>query len=325
MQITKGFYFSFFIVVSFFQVAKAQSHENNESYFFDFEHIKSSIAYLESPSLLRLMTVADTQAMKHLKNHSDRTGYYSKESSTKDIAKDLLVNKSYSKEVLSQVSSLFQVIKKDKKKQDFCTKQVVQYLPNDFTFKGHLYFTWGYDIGVSMDENASINLAHKTFRKSINEVWYYCIHELHHVGFQQYNPFPDISKVQTKKQLFTLVQYLTFLEGTAVYAAYHARKQNQHLEDPDYIALENPNTIQQMTTEYFEIYRFIKKQADEQGNKALTSNDWNLINNLSDGKRLWYRVGGMMAQKLDKQLGREKYKALIKQPPQRFFNAYDEL
>ena len=306
------------IFFNFSGAVNAQETENTRNELFNFEHVQTAIRYLENPSDENLKSIANSNAMKHLKNHSDRTGYYDKNATVEEIALDLLTKKNTTHKKLVSTKKLVDIIAENKEKQQYCISQTLQYLPDDFVFTGHLFFTWGYDIGVSMDENASLNLAHNTFHKSIDEVWYYCIHELHHVGFQQYNRFPDFAKVTPGPQLFELVQYLTFLEGSAVYAAYVARADNKDLTDPDYIALENPTTMQAYTQEYFHTYNMIASIGDS----ALNEDDWNLLNNLSDGKRLWYRVGASMAEKLDKKLGRHAYKKIIKQGPQAFFDAY---
>lgn len=315
------FYIFLAIFLTFSHGSNAHEVSKNHNDFFDFEHIQSAIKYLTTPSNNNLKSVANSNAMKHLKNHSDRTGYYSKTTSIEEIALDLLTNKKPTPEKLIATQNLVDKIAKNKEKQQYCLNQTLQYLPSDFTFSGHLYFTWGYDIGVSMDTNASLNLAHKTFHKSIDEVWYYCIHELNHVGFQQYHQFPDLAKITTGKQLFELVQYLTVLEGSAVYSAYEARAKNNALTDPDYIALKNPKTMKIYTQEYFQTYNAIAAI----GERTLNDEDWNLLNDLSDGKRLWYRVGAAMAQKLDKELGRHKYKSIIKKGPDAFFKAYKAL
>lgn len=314
--------FRYYIILAIFSnfsgVINAKETENTPGELFNFEHVENAIKYLENPSDENLKNIAQSNAMKHLKKHSDRTGYYNKKATVEEIALDLLTKKNTTQEELESTKKLVGVIGENREKQQYCINQTLQYLPDDFVFTGYLFFTWGYDIGVAMDENASLNLAHDTFRKSTDEVWFYCIHELNHVGFQQYHQFPDLAKVTTGKQLFDLVQYLTVLEGSAVYAAYAARVENKGLTDPDYIALENPITMREYIKEYFHTYNMIALIGD----RALNDEDWNLLNNLSDGKRLWYRVGANMAEKLDKKLGRYAYKNIIKQGPQAFFDAY---
>ena len=73
--------------------------------------------------------------------------------------------------------------------------------------------------------------------------------------------------------------------------------------------------------EYFEIYEKVRLI----GNRDLADEDWNLLNNLSDGKRLWYRVGAKIAAKIDASLGRTELILLIQSGPDAFFDAYFDL
>ena len=52
--------------------------------YFDFEHVLLSIGYFEEPSDRNLQLLAQTEALVHLKRHSDRTGYYPAEFSKLD-------------------------------------------------------------------------------------------------------------------------------------------------------------------------------------------------------------------------------------------------
>jgi hypothetical protein len=288
---------------------------------FDFNHIKYSLIYLENPTAENFANVANSQAMQHLKNHSDRTGYYSKESTPEEIAKDLLASDEINQNFVNEAKQLLTYAQNSKDEQSYCTSKTKEYLPHNFKFDGKLYFTWGYDIGVSMDQNASLNLIHKKFREDAEEIWFYCIHELHHIGVQHFTRFPDLSTIQTGNDLFALVKYLTFLEGSAVYASYEARQRNNALDDPDYIALEDSEIMDKYHREYFEIYEKVRLI----GKRNLDDEDWNLLNNLSDGKRLWYRVGAKIAAEIDASLGRTKLNLLIQSGPDAFFDAYFDL
>ena len=167
--------------------------------------------------------------MKHLKRHSDRTGYYPLEASELDIAGEMLQGQA---QHLDGVRTLLGRVRRDHRGMDLCLSEASAYLPEDFSFTGKVFFTFGYDIGVAMDRNASLNLAHPRFRKDPDEVWYYCIHEVHHTGVMHYHPMPRLGDVTTTSQLVELVRYLTFLEGTAVYAAHDARRRGQFLASP---------------------------------------------------------------------------------------------
>ena len=137
---------------------------------FDVQHVIRSIEYLQDPSPEKLSRVADTPAMKHLKRHSDRTGYYPLEASELDIAGEMLQGQA---QHLDGVRTLLGRVRRDHRGMDLCLSEASAYLPEDFSFTGKVFFTFGYDIGVAMDRNASLNLAHPRFRKDPDEVWYY--------------------------------------------------------------------------------------------------------------------------------------------------------
>ena len=99
--------------------------------------------------------------------------------------------------------------------QQMCLSEAVKYDPPDAKIEGKLFFTWGYDIGVAVWRIASLNLAHRSFREDRAEIWYYCIHELHHTLVMKNYPMPRLADVKDTRQFLELVQYLTFLEGRA--------------------------------------------------------------------------------------------------------------
>ena len=82
--------------------------------------------------------------------------------------------------------------------------------------------------------------------------------------------------------------------------------------------LQNQQLMEQFEKEYFEIIDHFKSEPD----KIITNADWEMIAPLSDGKRLWYRVGALMAEKIDKELGRERLNSLLTEDPQEFINTY---
>ncbi len=294
---------------------------NAEADIFDFNHIEYSIAYLRNPTIDNLTRIVESDGMDHLKNHSDRTGYYSKTKRKVEIARDIISQKYLASGDLDKVEELVAYVKREREKQKDCVSKFKEYLPSDLEFEGKLFFTMGYDIGVSMDKNASLNLSHKKFIANREEIWFYCIHELHHAGLQHFHQFPDLSSINDGKKLFELVKYLTFFEGTAVYASYEARKRHNSLQDGDYQALENKEQMRAFDEAYFATYERVKQI----GNRALEDEDWELLNNLSDGDRLWYRVGAQMAQTIDKSLGRVRLNQLVESGHDRFFETYFDL
>jgi len=285
---------------------------------FDYGHVRQAIRYLEDPSPENLELLAQTEAMLHLKRHSDRTGYYPPGASHLDIAADLVSDPEARDSVEAVRSLLFRVVL-DRRGQQMCLSEAVEYGPPGAEIDGKVFFTWGYDIGVAVWRNASLNLAHHRFREDPSEVWYYCIHELHHTLVMKDHPMPRLADVKDTRQFLKLIQYLTFLEGTAVYAAYDARARGGALAaDPDYVALENPTVMKDYEQAFFRLYQ----QVEGFEWRSLVDEDWALLDELSEGDRLWYRVGARMAETIDRESGREALRRAVQEGPVAFFDYY---
>ena len=289
---------------------------------FDLEHVELALTYFAEPDAQILQRIAESRATEHLLTHSQRTGYYSPETSALELTKILLARPAPTEEALTTVASLVNIVKTNQERQIACVNEALMYLPTGVSFANPLFVTWGYDIGVAMDGAASINLAHEHFAEDPGEVWFYAIHEMHHAGLTTYHPMTKVSEISTTRELFSFLTYSTFLEGTATYAAYNARKRHGALSnDPDYVALTDKVRMNGLRARYLEIYERMKSTP----NRPLQESDWLALETLSGGDRLWYRVGAEMAAALDAHLGREKFKATLVEGPEAFFDAYFSL
>lgn len=192
---------------------------------------------------------------------------------------------------------------------------VLRYLPAGFRFHGSLFLTFGYDIGVAFAPNASLNGAQRHFDGHPRELLYYAIHELHHAGFMSLRPplrFPDF---KTCRDLLSAIQYHTQLEGMAVFAAWEPRRAGNALgDDADYIALEDAARMGKDTTDYFREYDALASRGDQ----PLDADARAVTERMSGGERLWYRVGALMARRIEEAQGRPALIALIGQDPARF-------
>jgi len=286
---------------------------------FDFEHVEKALAYFASAEEQFLERIAESRATEHLLTHSQRTGYYPPGTSGFDLTKTLLGSPGPEGGRLERVEALVSYVRANSERQASCLQEAKKYLPDRFEFAGPLFVTWGYDIGVAMDGSASLNLAHDQFLEDESEVWFYCIHEMHHAGVTGQHPMVKISEIATTKQLFSFLRYSTFLEGTATYAAYEARAQAGALaRDRDYVALTDESRMDRYRARYFEVFKRMKSAPDRQ----LQNSDWQVLEDFSDGDRMWYRVGAAMAAAIDKKLGREKFKEIIAEGPDAFIGAY---
>ena len=162
-----------------------------------------------------------------------------------------------------------------------------------------------------------------TFWNDRKEIWFYCIHEVHHSGVMQIHPMPQIiSDIDTAQELTDFVRYATFLEGLAVHAARDARREAGALEqDRDYVALGDTENLAHVLTVYWQQLSFIDKEIGV----PLSDVHWKLVEEMSSGDRLWYVAGAAMAAAIEDSLGRNGLLEIIRQGPDAFFNAYNEV
>lgn len=286
---------------------------------FDFEHLETTLAYFAEPDEQTLVKIAENRATAHLLAHSERTGYYPPGTTGLELTRILLDNPGAEGGRPAKVKALVGYVRANPERQTACLDEAKKYLPDQFDFSHPLFVTWGYDIGVAMDGSASLNLAHDHFLEDENEVWFYCIHEMHHAGATSHHPMVKISEIATTRQLFAFLKYSTFLEGTATYAAYDTRARAGALaRDRDYVALSDDERMDRYRSRYFEIYERMESAPD----RHLLESDWQSLEDFSDGDRLWYRVGAAMAATIDRKLGRARFKAIIAEGPDKFFEAY---
>ena len=191
----------------------------------------------------------------------------------------------------------------------------LRYLPADFRFEGSLFLTFGYDIGVAYPPNASLNGASRRFEGHPRELLYYAIHELHHAGFMSLHPplrFPDF---KTCRDLLAAVRYHTQLEGMAVLAAWDRRRaENAIAGDGDYAALEDAGRMARDVADYFRDFDGLERRGDE----PLDAEARAVVERMSGGERLWYRVGALMARRIEERLGRPALVDLVEDGPLRF-------
>jgi hypothetical protein len=199
---------------------------------------------------------------------------------------------------------------------------VLRYLPDGFRLHATLFLQYGYDIGVAFGPAASLNCAHKRFEEHPRELLYYAIHELHHVAFMSYQPPPRLQNLKTCAGILKLVKYSTELEGMAVWAACKRRSGEHALaDDPDYVALADEARMKRYEASYFEDLRYLDRRGAEPADAAA----WAVVERMSGGERLWYRVGALMAQRIEQKLGRHALVELIKKGPDSFLAAYSAL
>jgi Putative zinc dependent peptidase (DUF5700) len=285
----------------------------------NFDHVRVAMDYFEDPTQRHLADVAFTEAAEHLRRHAGITAFYPAGASAFDISADLL-REIPSTDFIVEIAERVTRVKSDIPAQEMCFNEAREYLPDNTRFQAPLYVTWGYDLGASMDGTSSINITHPKFGEDLGEFWFYCIHQMHHAGLTALNPWPfAMREISTTLEMQAQIEYLTFLEGTAVYAAYDARKRASALQnDEDYIALDDPLRMDRYEARFADILRRFRTH-----DRALDEDDWALFDELTNGERLLYRVGAKMAMTIDRVLGRPALWDAAASGPGRFFDLYE--
>ncbi len=286
---------------------------------FDARFAADALAYKASGDRRILEELANSPAAGHLLNHARNFDYDVPKDSTADLVR-FLMKPGNSDGHLADVG---------RRSLDFFTGpllddprwvgDVLRYLPDGFRFKSRLFLTYGYDIGVAFPPNASLNGVSTHFDGHPREILYYAIHELHHVGFMMLRPPPRLADMKTRGDVLKAVEYLTQLEGLAVWAAYERRRNEGALsEDGDYAALADEERMRKDEALYWGYFESLKKNPSEPADGEARA----ALERLSGGERLWYRVGARMAARIEQTLGRAALVALIGKDPGRFFQAY---
>lgn len=294
----------------------------NRQNVFDFTFVESALTYLATGDEAILADIADGPAAEHLAAHATRVSMDGRVRSPQEIVNSLLKPRVGDNRTPDSVQRLVAMVRQDAARRNECLAGALAYLPDGSPIRGKLFLTYGYDIGVAVSGNASLNLAHEHFLRNPEEVWYYCVHELHHAGFQTFHDLPKISTLETVQDLIGLIEYSTQLEGMAVHAARRPRAEHEALEsDEDYVTLQDDRRMAAYEREYFEILQELIPRRT----RPLTDSDWAVLDRMSDGDRLWYRVGALMADRIEAAHGRSRLRSLVASGPQAFLDAYRAL
>lgn len=296
------------------------SHLPGRDLNFDFSFVELSIEYLESGDDNVLDKLADSSSVAHLLNHARHTTFETP--GAEALVRDLLEPREEKAKLIPHVHKLLSFARREIAGNPDWICETLRYLPEGFCFHGRLYFTFGYDIGVSVTPNASLNLAHSHFLKNPEELVYYAIHELHHTGYTTCHPLPVVKDLRNCSDLLGLVEYCTHLEGMGVYAPIRIRQRNGALDDdPDYVALQSEERIAEYERQYWRDYEYLRYR----GTEPLDQDAFTVLGRMSTGDRLWYRVGAHMAATIENELGLPALVEFIKKGPGEFVRAYQRI
>jgi hypothetical protein len=268
---------------------------------FDARFARTAVDYVREgkPALLRAL--AALPATRHLLSHAWQFDYNIPKDSMMSLVGRLLAPSLDLNMQAEQVERSIAFFTGPLLDDPHWVNDVLDYLPQGFRFHGSLFLTFGYDVGAALAPNASLNGASPHFDGKPRELLYYAIHELHHVGLNTYQPPPRVGDIKTCADILRLVDYSTELEGLGVLAARPRRAAENALQsDPDYIALENQDRMRELEKQYDGQYRYLQGR----GNEPADKDAFEVVDRMSSGDRLWYRVGAMMAARIENKLGR---------------------
>ena len=306
-------------------VAAADESDHSLNQEFDPQHAELALHYFENPVGRILGEMAATDAARHLKRHSDRTGYYPADTTTYMMTLDLLgLGSGPQTPIIGGARGVMAHIAERPDRQASCRTDAAVLLPPGAKTDAPVFLTWGYDIGVATDRGASLNVSHPRFLANPDEVWYFCTHELHHTGVISLHPFPNVRSIDTFGDLQALVRYLTFLEGTAVYATLKPRTDHDALAaDPDVAVLTgDTGHLQDLLRAYEGLVADLNAEDPE---RPLSDEDLQIINAFSSGDRLWYVYGAFMAKTIDDNAGHDALLRAIETGPDAYFTAFQDL
>lgn len=300
-----------------------QNDESNDiikkrNVIYDFTLADLSIKFIITGDTSILSKIAKNEGLKLIYNHANWSGNNTKNLSLKNFA-NTIIDREKNRTNTNLIKRNLQYSKDSIAAIDYPQKICLEYLPVGFSFSSRLCYTVGYDLGISYENNSSVNISHKKYLNNCSEIKYYSIHELHHSGFTSLKKHMPSLEINTYGEMSELIAYLTHLEGMAVYAAYNERAVNNALNnDPDYVALLDTALMKEYTNRYFEIYNHFLSNSKNR----LNDKDWLMFNELSSNHRLWYRVGARMSEIIDTKLGRNKLTSLISEPSENFISTY---
>ncbi|MCW4051489.1 MAG: hypothetical protein NWE89_17345 [Candidatus Bathyarchaeota archaeon] len=283
----------------------------------DFSFIEENLPIIHYPDDQKMLKMVSHDAAKGIYNHAKR--FHNTDKDINDFWHEKLQQESNKgKRHLENVLECIEYIKQNTSDFNEAFRELEAYLPRETDFSSILFCIIGYDIGVVSDGDAYLNLGHPLFHENKRELLYIAMHELHHVAYTQLNPIFSFDDLETTEDLSRIVRYSTHLEGFAVYSSLNRRRRENGYTHRDYITLNDPDKMIQLSTQFFEILDKLENEPC----RALVDDDWDILEVLSDGERLWYVVGAWMAESIDRVLGREALNSTMVQGPEAFFKAY---
>ncbi|MCD4819171.1 MAG: hypothetical protein K8S23_10820 [Candidatus Cloacimonetes bacterium] len=264
--------------------------------------------------------IANNQGYQHILLHS-------KKYSSNPITKDNLINSLNGKNEgfdFSQVKKrkveyvqIIEYLKENEPeiKSEYA-KLCLKYLPDDYVQKATIYYVIGGYNGIAFNDKICMNIDYEQFRKNYNEIKLYIAHELFHIGFEKYQPLPDVFKAETVKDLKEIVLSQTMNEGLATLTPYQKRIEMNEISDSDYQILLNEKALNKKINQFDSVIKYLDENIDEKLTNEILGN----VLGQCSGDRLFYIVGCHTGLEIEEKFGSNKIKELVKESPEKFFD-----
>lgn len=200
-------------------------------------------------------------------------------------------------------------------------KLCLKYLPDDYQQTAFIYYVIGGYNGIAFNDKICINIDYKQFRKNYKEIILYIAHELFHIGFEKYQPLPDIFKAKKIRDLKSIILMMTMNEGLATLTPYHKRLKINEISDFDYQVLLDTVKIKEKVNQFNSIIRYL----DENLDKDITNEILENVLGQCSGDRLFYTVGCTVGLRIEQKYGSDKIRKLVKEGPNKYFKTYYQL
>ncbi len=288
-------------------------------------------------SALEMVLEHSTDSTKNLEDIVKNLGYqhilaHSKKYSSNPLTEDNLRNSlqrknegfdfSHVKERKDEYIEIIKYLKDNEQKIiNEYAKLCLKYLPEDYEQKATIYFIIGGYNGIAFNGKICMNIDFEQFRKNYKEIELYIAHELFHIGFEKYEPLPDIFEAKTVRDLKAIVLMMTMNEGLATLTPYHKRIEINEISDNDYQVLLDTVVLNERINQFNSIIKYLNDNVD----KDLTNEILGDVLGQCSGDRLFYIVGCYIGLRIEEKYGTDKIRKLIKEGPEKYFETYYQI
>ncbi len=192
---------------------------------------------------------------------------------------------------------------------------LLQLLPITSWQNTGLHCIVGYDTGIGLQGQVAINLNSPKYLDDAQEIDFFLIHEAVHVAYERLHGPMHLEWFAQPGGLRKLVQTLIQNEGLAVYAALSPRRQAGHLQERDYLPLNQPAKLREKVKSLLELLQLLETDRPTEAQVE------EVLGRLSD-ERLSYVVGCYLFQQIEQRNGLEAVREACLLPADEFIDRH---